>query len=92
MTLPNNMNKEKIAEIYKSVEDNFNSDSKNEVFKGLLLMSKYCDDITLTAEHDSICAYLKDEDYDKITEEDLRSIFNENWMWNEEFEGFQKFV
>ncbi len=86
--------KEAIAKIYKEEFENknyFDRDSKNQIVAGLVVMAKVCDDITVTAEHDQIWAYLENEDYGKISEESVIEIFRLNWFWDDENEGFSKF-
>lgn len=85
------MTTEQIQELYeKEYEDSFNSDVKNSELKGLMILAKYSEDVTITAEHDQIWAYLKD--WEPMTEEDVRAMFDLNWRWDDEFEGFAKFV
>lgn len=56
-------------------------------------MNEYTDEITITSGHDEIWAYLaKDEDYEKVTEANLEAIFSLGWRWDNEFEGFAKFI
>lgn len=85
------MDIERIQEIYeKEFEDYFNSGVKNEEIKGLMILAKYSEDVSITAEHDEIWAYLKD--WTPMTEEDVRAMFYFNWRWDDENEGFAKFV
>ena len=85
------MNWEKAQKILEEAE--FNSDAENEVFEGLKIISRHCGNITVTAEHDQIWAYLlNDGDIELFTEEDIKELAKNNWMADEEDGGFSKFV
>ncbi len=86
------MKKEQIQSFYENLPEEKWELKKNKQIKGLNIMSKYCDDITLVPEHDELRAYLdKAEQYELITEEDLTAIFRLHWRWDEEFECFAIF-
>lgn len=84
------MTTEQLQALYETYEDKHTSGVKNAELKGLQILAKYSDDVSVTAEHDQIWAYLKD--WTPLTEEDARAMFELNWMWEEENEGFSKFV
>ena len=75
---------EKIEKISKEYEDYF-GDVKNEIFEGLKILSKYSDDLNINPAHDEIWAgFDKDEMYEKMSDEDIHSMFKLNWRWDEE--------
>ena len=65
---------EEAAELMDNPE--YVSGTKNLIPTGLTILSKYCDDITVTAEHDEIWAYTDDfeADLQKMSKEDIEKL------------------
>lgn len=81
----------RIEKIGKGYEGAYNSDLRNEVFKGLQILSKYSDDISINPAHDEIYAGFEDKStYEHMSEEDINDMFKLNWRWDEE--SFRIFV
>lgn len=78
------MDNEKIEEIYKEFEDYDRGDVKNEIVKGLNILAKYSDDVSINPAHDELFAGLDEAELEKMTEEDVREMFKLGWMWNED--------
>ena len=74
------MNEETIEKIGEEFESSF-SGEKNKVFKGLRILSKYSEDISINPTHDELFAGV--EDYSKMTEEDVREMFRLDWRWSD---------
>jgi len=84
------MKKEKIK-LLEQQETNY--DIKNRIVKGLIILEKYCDDITIEPVHDEIYIYLeKDEQYNDISDNDLVTLGKLGYMWSDEFNCFSHFT
>ncbi len=79
------MNTEKIAEIYSQPEfEGYFGGEKNKIFKGLQILSKYTDEISINPAHDEIYAGLSEDEYAKMTEDDVKQMFKLDWRWDDE--------
>lgn len=76
---------ERIIKIWEEKED-WNAPSlNNRVFKGLEILNKYAEKETqINPAHDEIFAGLTEKEYEKMTEEDIRRMFEIGWMIDEE--------
>jgi len=84
------MKKEKIK-LLEQQETNY--DIKNRIVKGLIILEKYCDDITIEPVQDEIYIYLeKDEQYNDISDNDLVTLGKLGYMWSDEFNCFSHFT
>lgn len=76
---------EKISNIYSEKEEWDYPSVKNRIFKGLEILNRYTDEISINPAHDEIYAGLQDDEYEKMSEEDIRSMFEMGWRWDESF-------
>jgi hypothetical protein len=75
---------DRIIKIYEEKED-WGDSEDNKVFKGLEILNKYAEkEVQVNPAHDEIFAGLEDEEYEKMTEEDIRRIFEIGWFIDEE--------
>ncbi len=82
----------KIQQVQKEYgDDYFNDNAKNEIYEGLKILAKYCDDIDVNPAHDMLYAGF-DGIEDKMTKEDIKGMFELNWMWAEEYEHWSIFT
>lgn len=71
---------ERIIKIYEEKED-WGDSVDNKVFKGLEILNKYAEkELSINPAHDEIFAGLEDEEYEKMTEEDIRKMFEIGWF------------
>lgn len=84
---------DRIKIIYdEEFEDFFNNDEKNGEIKGLQILVKYSDDVEVNVGHDELFMGLKEEEYEKLSDDEIREIFKNNWRWEGEYNCFAKFV
>lgn len=87
------MTLEEAAEFMENRE--YVSGQKNRIRRGLSILEKYSEDVTLTAEHDEIWAYPNgdmQEVVSSMTEEDLAELADLGWSIDLELEGFGHMV
>lgn len=82
------MTTERIEELYEASQEDDRDGEKNEVLKGLLVLEKYSDDISINPAHDEI--FVGIDDYSQMTEEDVNRMFALGFRWDEE--SFAKFL
>lgn len=80
---------EKIEKIYEEMQDDYKS-VKNRIFLGLEILNKYTDELQISPAHDEIYAGLKEEEYEKMEDDDIRKMFEMGWGW--EYESFRIFT
>ena len=74
---------ERIIKIYEEKED-WGDSEDNKVFKGLQILNKYAEkEVSVSSEHDEIFAGLEEEESEKMSEEDIRRMFEIGWMIDE---------
>lgn len=86
-------------QIYKASEEWHDSGtkpyiSKNALYKGLAVLAKYTDDMSIWVGHEEIYVGFDwdEEVYDKMTQEDLEVLFTHGFSWDSGNECFHKFI
>ena len=84
------MERERVDEIFDTVDSKWEGDN---AFKGMLIISKYTENIIVAAEHDIIyCASIDECLAAGMTEHDITELSRLNWMVDEFGEGFACYV
>jgi len=76
------MDVEKVKEILEREETNYVM--KNEILRGLVILSKYDDDMEISAEHDIIYACSFEKTATKMTTDDIKKMGRLGWFESEE--------
>lgn len=75
----------KIDTIWNEVQDRDNDLVDNRIFLGLWILNNYASkEVIINPAHDEIWAGLPIEEYEKMTEEDIRRMFELGWRWEDE--------
>lgn len=75
------MDRNRLEEIFEETDSDWEGDN---AFKGLLILSKYTDNLLRGASHDMICGPSIDDVIEKLTEEDAIELRKLNWMFEED--------
>lgn len=83
------MNIERLEQIFEETKSEWKGDN---AFQGLVILSKYTDDLIGAAEHDIIYSVDVDEIIENLTEDDAIKLAQLNWMIDSENNCFACFV